>query len=128
MRGRTQVDLLSNYIRTKAKPHIFWLPKSEKTGITTVTNPAVGPLLEETRTSLEEELAATLARIEAERAEDLAADAARQAAWEERQAARQQETARREEGDEEQDKGVEGAGDEDAADEEDEEPEEEIVL
>jgi len=75
----------SNYIRTKAKPYIFWLPKTEKKGITTVQNPAVDALQEVTRTSLAEELAVTRTRIETQRAEDLAAEAARQAAFENRQ-------------------------------------------
>ena len=129
VRGRTQVEKLGGYIRTKTRPHIFWLPKSEKTGITIVTHPAVNPLLEETRKCLEEELSTTHARIEAQRAEDIAADAARQAAWEERQAARVQEAVNRGE-DGGQDKEGEAGGDDDegAEEEEEEEPEEEIVL
>ena len=131
VRGPTQAKLLGNYIRTKAKPHVFWLPKTQKQGITTVTDPAVEALHEETRKCLEEELAVRLARIEAERAEDVAAEAARQAAFEERQLARQ---ARAEEEKEGGDGGRGKRGDDDDDDEAEEEEEEakeqeqEIIL
>jgi len=48
----------------------------------TVTYPAVEPLHHDTRKCLEEELAMTSARLEQQRAEDVAAEAARQAAFE----------------------------------------------
>jgi len=131
VRGPTQVALLSTYIRTKTKPYIFWLPKTEKKGINTVLNPAVEALHEHTIKTLAEELVVTQKRIETQRAEDVAAEAVRQAAFETRH---QEAVARRAEYEA---RGADAAGakatagKEDVAEEEEEdeeEVEEEIVL
>jgi len=95
---------------------------------TQVTNPAVEALHVETRKGLEEELAVRMARIEAERAEDVAAEAARQAAFEERQLARQARGA--EDGREDGDGAVVRRGDVEEEEEEEEEEAkgQEIIL
>ena len=123
LRGPAHAALLGRYIRTESWPHIFWLPKTVKEGLTEITNPKVEAQQERTRKKLEEEMEETRARLEAQRAEDLAAEEERQAAFEARQRERMvRHTAMEEEdgGKEEQER-ERGGG---SADEEEEEREE----
>ena len=122
LRGPAHAASLGRYIRTESSPHIFWLPKTVKEGLTEITNPKVEAQQERTRKKLEEEMEETRARLEAQRAEDLAAEEERQAAFEARQRERM---ARRtameeEEGGKEERERERGGG---SADEEEEERE-----